>query len=103
MNTKITGKISEDLVVQYLIKNNFQILKRNFFWSKYEIDIICTKNNIIHLIEVKTVKFYSLFKLTFKQKQAYETFILKYYPNQFVNCYIAIVNNKSVQLIPMEM
>ncbi|RLJ31317.1 putative endonuclease [Chryseobacterium sp. 7] len=47
------GKIAEDLAADYLQKNGYKILIRNFRFQKAEIDIITEKNNQIIVVEVK--------------------------------------------------
>ena len=47
------GKLGEKLAEEYLIKNGYNILYRNWRYSHYEIDIIATKSNLIHFVEVK--------------------------------------------------
>lgn len=47
------GKKAEDLAVDYLQKNGYKILVRNFRFQKAEIDIIAEKNNLIVVVEVK--------------------------------------------------
>ena len=55
MTNKIIGKYGEEIAKNFLIKNKFEILKMNYRYSRVaEIDIIATKNNILHFIEVKT-------------------------------------------------
>jgi putative endonuclease len=49
-----TGKKGEDMAVDYLQKQNFTILHRNWRYSRYEIDVIATRDNVLHFIEVKT-------------------------------------------------
>jgi putative endonuclease len=51
-----TGREGEALAAGYLQQNGFKILHYNWRYSRYEIDIIATKNNILHFIEVKTRK-----------------------------------------------
>ncbi len=48
------GRLGENIAVQYLIKNNFKIIERNYKNKFGEIDIIALENNIIRFIEVKT-------------------------------------------------
>jgi len=49
------GKLGEELAAQYLMKNGYTILCRNFFFNKAEIDIIAQKEeNFIVMVEVKT-------------------------------------------------
>ena len=55
MTNKSIGKYGEDLAKDFLIKQGFEIVENNFHYSKMaEIDIIAKKDNIIHLVEVKT-------------------------------------------------
>ncbi len=49
-----TGKKGEALARVYLEQNGFIILHCNWRYSHYEIDIIASKNNTLHFIEVKT-------------------------------------------------
>jgi putative endonuclease len=48
------GKSGEQLAVAYLLEKKFRILFCNWRVSRYEIDIIAEKNDVIHFIEVKT-------------------------------------------------
>ncbi|KFF22503.1 YraN family protein [Chryseobacterium sp. JM1] len=47
------GKIAEDLASEYLQKNGYKVLTRNFRFQKAEIDIIAEKEDLIIVIEVK--------------------------------------------------
>lgn len=47
------GKIAEDLAAEYLQKNGYKVLTRNFRFQKAEIDIIAEKEELIIIIEVK--------------------------------------------------
>lgn len=50
------GKLGEDFACNYLIKNNYEIIERNFQCKQGEIDIIAkdiSKNELV-FIEVKT-------------------------------------------------
>src|ERR671912_669586 len=48
-----TGKEGEELAENYLVKNGFKILHRNWRFSHYEMDIVALKNEIPPFIEVK--------------------------------------------------
>lgn len=48
------GKLGEDLATEYLQKNGYQILERNWCFQKAEIDIIAKKGGILAIVEVKT-------------------------------------------------
>jgi putative endonuclease len=55
--TRRFGNKAEDLAIVFLINTGHKIICRNFLRKVGEIDIITTKNNIFHFIEVKgTVK-----------------------------------------------
>ena len=47
------GKLAEDLAAEFLLKNGFKILARNFRYQKAEIDIITEKDSLTIIIEVK--------------------------------------------------
>jgi putative endonuclease len=48
------GKKGEELAVEYLRENGYEILDRNWIFQKAEIDIIAQKDNFLAVIEVKT-------------------------------------------------
>ena len=53
------GRQGEDLAEEYLKKNGFQILERNFRTKIGEIDIIAKREDTMHFIEVKSGKSHS--------------------------------------------
>jgi|SRR5690606_30499514 len=48
------GKFGEELAVDFLEKNGYEILETNWVFDKAEIDIIAQKNGILAVVEVKT-------------------------------------------------
>ena len=48
------GKKGEQLAVDYLLKNDYSIIERNFRFDKAEVDIIARKGDSLAIIEVKT-------------------------------------------------
>jgi putative endonuclease len=48
------GKFGEELAVDFLEKNGYEILETNWFFGKAEVDIIAQKGNILAIVEVKT-------------------------------------------------
>ena len=48
------GKLGEELAVEFLRKNGYEILETNWTFQKAEVDIIAKKENILAIIEVKT-------------------------------------------------
>ena len=53
MNTKDIGNKGENLTVEYLLSNNYEILVRNYRYKRCEIDIICRKEDTLVFVEVK--------------------------------------------------
>ena len=51
---KNVGDMGEDFAVQLLENSGFSILQRNYRTKVGEIDIIATKDEVLHFIEVKT-------------------------------------------------
>ena len=49
-----TGKIGETLAVAWFEEKGYTILHTNWRHKNLEVDIIATKNNMLHFIEVKT-------------------------------------------------
>lgn len=48
------GNIGEQIAVEYLEKNDYKILERNFYCKQGEIDIVAMDKDEIVFIEVKT-------------------------------------------------
>jgi len=49
-----TGKKGEEMAVAWLQTQRFAILQRNWRHARNEIDIIASRDNVLHIIEVKT-------------------------------------------------
>jgi putative endonuclease len=48
------GRFGEELAVDFLQQNGYEILETNWVFQKAEIDIIAQKENILAVVEVKT-------------------------------------------------
>ena len=48
------GKLGEEIAVDFLEKNGYEILETNWTFQKAEVDIIAQKGDILAVIEVKT-------------------------------------------------
>ncbi len=48
------GKLGEEMAVEFLQKNGYEILETNWTFQKAEVDIIAKKENILAIVEVKT-------------------------------------------------
>jgi len=55
-NTRQIGSAGEAKAFEWLILQGFKIIAQNYRKRTFEIDLIALKNNVIHFIEVKTVK-----------------------------------------------
>ncbi len=52
--SRAKGSIAEKQAVDFLCKNDFTIIETNFYSRFGEIDIIATKDGVLHFIEVKS-------------------------------------------------
>jgi len=52
--SRAKGNIAEEKAVKFLYEDGFVIVKQNFYSRFGEIDIIVTKDNVLHFIEVKS-------------------------------------------------
>lgn len=52
--SRAKGDIAEDLACGFLYENGFTIIERNFYSRFGEIDIVATKDEVLHFIEVKS-------------------------------------------------
>ena len=50
------GKEAEQMAVNYLAGKGYEVLHCNWRYSRYEIDIIAIKNELLRIIEVKSLK-----------------------------------------------
>lgn len=48
------GRYGEQLGADYLAQHQYVVLHLNWKFSYYEIDVIASKNNVLHFIEIKT-------------------------------------------------
>lgn len=48
------GKKGEEAAVEFLLRNKYDVLEKNYRYRRAEIDIIALKDNTLHCIEVKT-------------------------------------------------
>jgi putative endonuclease len=53
-NHNLLGTDGEALAAKWLLEKGFTVLHRNWRHSYYEVDIIASRENVLHFIEVKT-------------------------------------------------
>ena len=58
--SRAKGNIAEEKAAIFLIENGYQIIEKNFYSRFGEIDIIATKEAVLHFIEVKSGEDYEL-------------------------------------------
>lgn len=58
------GEIGENVATRFLMKRGYKVIERNYRQKWGEIDIIATKQGILHFIEVKSVSRETLDRVT---------------------------------------
>jgi putative endonuclease len=48
------GKAGEQMAAEWLAQQGFCLIARNWKFARYEVDIIASRNGILHFIEVKS-------------------------------------------------
>lgn len=49
-----TGLLGEQLAAAYLTEHGYTIMEKNWRHSRWEVDIIASKDSFLHFIEIKT-------------------------------------------------
>jgi len=103
------GALGEELAVQYLVREGYKILERNYFYNKAEIDIIAQKDpNVLVVVEVKTRNstafgnpqdFVTKKKIKFLVKAAHEYVVQNSLDVEVQFDIIAVLKNKSEERI----
>nr|WP_321266741.1 YraN family protein [uncultured Sulfurimonas sp.] len=52
--SRTKGNLAEDKACKFLDENGFMIIERNFYSRFGEIDIIASKDEVLHFVEVKS-------------------------------------------------
>jgi putative endonuclease len=58
--SRAKGNIAEEKACTYLVEMGFEIIERNFYARFGEIDIIASKDEVLHFVEVKSGEDYEL-------------------------------------------
>lgn len=103
------GKLGEELATQYLLREGYDILERNFVYDKAEIDIIAQKDEgVVVIVEVKTrnsaafgnpQEFVSKSKIKLLVKAANEYIIVRQLDAEVRFDIIAVLKNKKEERI----
>ncbi len=62
--SRAKGNIGEDKAVSFLEERGFKIIDRNYYSRFGEIDIIATKEDVLHFIEVKSGDYDPIYQIT---------------------------------------
>ena len=54
MNHIELGQKGEEVAVNHLSTKGYVVIERNYKWKSSEVDIICKKDNLLVVVEVKT-------------------------------------------------
>lgn len=54
--TREKGSAAEEIAADYLKKNGYEILNKNWYNQHYELDIVARKNGLVAIVEVKSLK-----------------------------------------------
>jgi putative endonuclease len=100
------GKAGEERAILFLKNRGFEIIARNFYADRFgEIDIIATKDNILHFIEVKssTTNLNPSFNLTDRKLQRFIKSVKRYIQlkelkNQIYSIDLITVDRNSINL-----
>ncbi|RHX90421.1 YraN family protein [Leptospira stimsonii] len=101
---KQKGIEGENLACDFLVSIGHKILKRNFRFSRFEIDIISSKGEELHFVEVKNWKESGTFDPRFslnqakqsRMRKAAEAFLVQdlSFQNHFVSFDLVFINSK---------
>lgn len=65
--SRTKGKIGEDRAISFLEDHGFLVIDRNFYSRFGEIDLIASKDRVLHFVEVKSGKFDPVYQITPKK------------------------------------
>lgn len=113
LTNKLKGAKGETLAVEYLLKLGYVIQERNWRHHHLEVDIIASKDQLLHIVEVKTrhsVKYgrpeesITKDKMTFLKNaaEAYQFQHRNWKYLQFDVIAITMVNNETSEIFMIE-
>jgi putative endonuclease len=104
MNSRKIGYLAEDKAVEFLEKNRYKIVERNFYSRFGEIDIIAFKDDVYHFVEVKSGDtFEPIYNITHSKLQkiikTMNLYLKKYKINKAYQIDAIIVKNSLIDFI----
>jgi putative endonuclease len=106
IDTRTKGRYGEALARAWLQENGYEIITSNWQQSHYEIDIIASKEHVLHLVEVKYRKSNQFGnpeesvtrkKVQFLMRAASVYLSKHYWPQMQIDILSIIEQNKEVQ------
>ena len=64
MNSKEKGNFAEDRAIDYLQEHGYLVIDRNYYSRFGEIDIVATKDKVLHFVEVKSGEYDPIYQIT---------------------------------------
>jgi putative endonuclease len=113
ITNKVKGAKGEALAVEYLLSLGFEIQEMNWRYHHLEVDIIASKDQLLHIIEVKTrysekygkpEESITKDKMTFLKNaaEAYQFQHRKWQYIQFDVIAITMINNQTIEIFMIE-
>jgi len=64
LNSKEKGNFAEDRAIDYLQEHGYLVIDRNYYSRFGEIDIVATKDKVLHFVEVKSGEYDPIYQIT---------------------------------------
>ncbi len=96
------GYQSENIAIEYLQKQGYMILERNFYSRFGEIDIIALKDSVLHFIEVKSGLHDPIYQITPKKLSKIKKTAQFYLNKTKMNldfCFDALIISQDIEFI----
>ncbi len=60
----VKGKLGEDRAISFLEDRGFLVIERNFYSRFGEIDLIASRDGVLHFVEVKSGEYDPIYQIT---------------------------------------
>ena len=100
--SRAKGNIGEDKACSFLEERGFNIIDRNYYSRFGEIDIIATKEDVLHFIEVKSGEYDPIYQITARKISKIVKTADIYMQRkrlQYDYCFDAVIVTEEIELI----